>query len=244
MRLNTIRAGVKFLPALFIGLLQATPTFASGLIEYHMRMAPSELGQKRVAITFDACTGKLDERILDALVANHIKATIFVTARWLKRNPKAIETLKANSELFEIENHGAKHLPAIDLPKGVFGLKSAGSPQAVTTEVEAGAAAVKTVFGHEPTWYRGAAAIYTRSAMELVKTLGFKLGGFSFSGDGGATWTAGHTEKTISTAKDGDVIIAHINQPTRPAGVGVVKGILKLKADGFNFITLNEGFKD
>ena len=30
---------------------------AHGLIEYHMHMEPSE-GAKRVALTFDACTGK------------------------------------------------------------------------------------------------------------------------------------------------------------------------------------------
>ena len=235
---------MKFLPALFIGLLQVTPAFASALIEFHMHMAPSEAGQKRVAITFDACTGKVDERILNALVDNKIKATIFVTARWLKRNPKAIGTLKANSNLFEIENHGAKHLPAVDVPREVFGLKTAGSPQAVATEVKDGAAAVNAAFGHQPTWYRGAAAIYTASAMAQVKTLGFKLGGFTFSGDGGATWTAGHTEKAISAAKDGDVIIAHINQPIRPAGEGVVKGILKLKELGFTFVTLQQGFPD
>jgi len=234
---------MRFLPALLFGLLLARPAFAAGLIEYHMHMPPGD-GAKRVALTFDACTGKVDERILNALVENRIKATIFVTARWLKRNPKAIETLKANGDLFEIENHGAKHLPAVDVPRDVFGLKSAGSPQAVATEVEGGAAALKAAFGSQPTWYRGAAAIYTATTMEQVKTLGFKLGGFSFSGDGGATWPAGHTEKVISAAKDGDVIIAHFNQPTRPAGVGVVKGILKLKADGFSFVTLSEGFKD
>ena len=233
---------MKFLPALFVGLLLATPASASGLIEYHMHMAPSAGDAKQVAITFDACTGKVDERILNALVENKIKATIFVSARWLKRNPKAIETLKANSNLFEIENHGAKHLPAVDVPGEVFSLKTAGSPQAVATEVKDGAAAVKAAFGHQPIWYRSAAAIYTASTMAQVKTLGFKLGGFSFSGDGGATWTAGHTEKAISAAKDGDVIIAHINQPIRPAGEGVVSGILKLKELGFAFVTLQQGF--
>ena len=235
---------MKLVSALILGILVATPARSANIIEYHMRMAPSADDAKRIAITFDACTGKVDERILNALVDNKIKATIFVTARWLKRNPKAIETLKANSDLIEIENHGAKHLTAVDVRRDVFGLRSAGSPKAVATEVEDGAAAVKAAIGNQPTWYRGAAAIYTVSTMEQVKSLGFKLGGFSFSGDGGATWTAGHTEKAISAAKDGDVIIAHINQPARPAGEGVVKGILKLKEQGFTFVTLQQGFPD
>ncbi len=237
------RAGMKFLPALFFALCLARPATASGLIEYHMQMKPSDSG-KRVALTFDACTGHVDDRILNALVDNKIKATIFVTARWLKRNPQAIITLKAHADLFEIENHGARHLPAVDEPHPVFGLAPAGSPDGVRKEVKDGATAVETAFGHRPTWFRGAAAEYTKTSLELIRTLNFKIGGFSMSGDGGASWTAGHAEKTIAAAKDGDVVIVHINQPTKPAGPGVVAGILKLKAEGFAFVTLNEGFKD
>ena len=45
----------------------------------------------------------------------------------------------------------------------------------------------------------------------------------------------------VAAAKDGDVIIAHINQPSRPAGAGVVQGILKLKENGFSFVRLDDG---
>ena len=217
------------------------PHSTHGLIEYHMRMEPSD-GNKRVALTFDACTGKVDERILNALIENKIKATIFVTARWLKRNPAAIVTLKAHSDLFEIENHGAKHLPAIDVPMNVFNLVAAGSPEAIKAEVEGGQAAVKSVFETTPQWYRGAGAEYTKSSLELIRTLNFKPAGFSLSGDGGALWSTSRSARAVANAKDGDVIIAHINQPTRPAGAGVVEGILRLKAEGFDFVTLSEGF--
>ncbi len=40
----------------------------------------------QVALTLDACSGQTDQRILNALVENHIPATIFVTGRWLKHN--------------------------------------------------------------------------------------------------------------------------------------------------------------
>lgn len=233
---------MKFPTALFLGFAFTTPAYAVPLIEYHMHMAPAQDGRKRVALTFDACTGKTDTRILDALVQNEIKATVFVTARWLKRNPEAIATFKAHPELFEIENHGAKHLPAIDVPQLLYGLKPAGSPAAVKTEVEDGAAAVQAQFYHRPQWYRGAGAEYTASSLELIKSLGFEVGGFTTSGDGGATWTTAHAEQAVAAAKDGDVIIAHINQPTHPSGAGVVAGILKLKAGGVIFVRLNEGF--
>ena len=235
---------MMFAPWLLAAALTVLPPLHSthGLIEYHMHMERSD-GGKRVALTFDACTGKVDERILKALVDNNIKATIFVTARWLKRNPVAIAELKAHSDLFEIENHGAKHLPAVDVPMNVFSLVAAGSAEAIKTEVEGGEAAVKAAFGTTPHWYRGATAEYTKSALELIRTLNFKPAGFSLSGDGGASWTSTRAAKAVASAKDGDVIIAHINQPTKPAGPGVVNGILKLKEEGFTFVTLDEGFK-
>ena len=235
---------MKFAPYLFVAALgfQCLPANAGqNLIEYHMHMPPSDNG-KRVALTFDACMGKTDERILKALVENSIAATIFVTARWMKYNRAATATLKAHPDLFEIENHGAQHLPAVDVPMNLFNLATAGSPEAVKTEVSLGATAVVVIFDHQPKWFRGAGAEYTRSSIELIQSMNMRIAGFSFSGDGGATWTAKHAAKAITNAKDGDVIIAHINQPAKPAGAGVVEGILKLKAEGFTFVTLNEAF--
>ncbi len=236
---------MKFAPFLLAAALGVPqPSYAAhGLIEYHMHMEPNDNG-KRVALTFDACTGKTDERILDALIENKIKATIFVTGRWLKRNPAAIATLKANADLFEIENHGAKHLPAVEVPMTVFNLKAAGSTEAIKAEVEGGDTAVKSSFGITPRWYRGAGAEYTKSSLELIPTLNFKPAGFSLSGDGGALWSRTRAARTVAAAKDGDVIIAHINQPAKPAGAGVIEGILKLKDQGFSFVTLNEGFAE
>jgi len=234
---------MKFASCLLLASTAFVPVAASAspLIEYHMHMSPSE-GVRRIALTFDACTGKVDERILNALVEHRIKATIFVTARWLRRNPATIATFKTHTDLFEIENHGARHVPAIDEPKPLFGLAPAGSPEAVRTEVTGGAAAIAASLGHQPKWFRGAGAEYTKTSLELIRTLNFKIGGFSMSGDGGASWTATRAESAVAAAKDGDVIIAHINQPSKPAGEGVVQGILKLKAGGFSFVTLDEGF--
>lgn len=234
---------MRFLPAFFIAMALTVPALASPLIEPHMHIKPSrERNGKVVALTFDACTGKVDERILRALIDNKIPSTIFVTARWLKRNPQAIADIKAHPELFEIENHGAKHVPAVDVPMDVFGIKAAGSPQALKDEVENGAAAVKTTFGYNPIWYRGAAAQYNQSAITLITKMNFKLAGFSLSGDGGASFSEARAANTISAAKSGDVIIAHINQPTKPAGAGVVEGLLKLQSQGFVFLKLNEAF--
>jgi peptidoglycan/xylan/chitin deacetylase (PgdA/CDA1 family) len=194
----------------------------------------------RVALTFDACSGKVDTRILNALVEQGVKSTVFVTGRWLKRNPAAIAIIAAHPDLFEIENHGARHLVAITAPTRVFGVRSAGSPAALAAEVEGGAFAINAAFGHKPTWFRGATALYSKASEQQIGNLGYRIAGFSRLGDGGAMYSASRTAKAFADAHDGDVIIAHINQPNRPAGAGVVAGITALKAKGFLFVTLNE----
>lgn len=222
-------------------LFQAMPARAERLFSPALSL-PADAAHPRVAVTFDACMGKTDMRILNLLVEQRIKATIFVTARWLARNAEALAVLKAHPDLFQIENHGARHLAAVDWPTQVFGVRAAGSPAALKAEIEDGASAILAATGHAPTWYRGATAEYSSGAETMIRDLGFRLAGFSVAGDGGAQFSASRTAKAFASAKDGDVIIAHINQPLRPAGAGVVEGLLALKAKGFAFVTLREGF--
>lgn len=210
------------------------------LIEPRLTFARGQSASPEVALTLDACGGKADSRILAGLVANHIPATIFVTAKWLSRNPAAVAILKAHPELFEIENHGARHLAAIDRPMRVYGIKAAGSAASVTSEVEDGSKAIIAATGHAPHWFRGATAKYTPSSVALIGTLHERIAGYSIAADAGALLGEKATARRIANARDGDVILAHVNQPKRPAGAGVVEGMLELKAKGFRFVTLSE----
>lgn len=194
----------------------------------------------RVAITLDACMGKTDFRILDTLVNEKIPATIFVTGRWLKHNPDALAILLAHPDLFEIENHGENHMPAVDIPVSIYGIAAAGSEPAVIQEVEGGKQAIVAATGHQPHWFRGATAKYTQSSMVTINQLGERVAGYSVNGDGGSLLGAAETTKHIASARDGDVVIAHINQPTHEAGEGVVKGLLALKAKGVAFTRLDD----
>ena len=220
-------------------LLSMGAAEASDLVEPHMRIAGSG-PPPRVALTLDACSGSVDMRILDALVAHDIPATLFLTGKWLNANPEAIAFLKRHRKLFEFENHGAEHLPPVIGREKPYGLAPAGTPEAVLAEVTGGGFFVQSLLGSTPHYYRGATALYSPAAITLIEKAGYRIGGFSLNGDSGASASAARTADTISAAKDGDVIIAHMNQPTRPAGDGVVAGILALKARGFVFVRLDE----
>jgi len=122
-----------------MALAAVSSAHAATLVEPTLHIKPAASGAGHVALTLDACDGHTDTRILSALVENKIPATIFVTGIWLKRNAAAVEIMRAHPDLFELENHGEKHIPAIDKPVLVYGIASAGSPDAVRQEVEGGA---------------------------------------------------------------------------------------------------------
>lgn len=218
----------------------AVSVHAAPLVEPTLHIKPEDGGAGRVALTLDACGGHTDNRILSALVENKIPATIFVTGIWLKRNADSVEILRAHPDLFELENHGGRHIPAVDTPRKIYGISSAGSPEAVVAEVESGAAALAGTGGPAPKWFRGATAEYSPSAIAMIRKLGFKIAGFSINGDGGSLLGAKETARRIAAAKNGDVIIAHINQPTHAAGEGVVQGLLALKERGVTFVRLDD----
>ena len=243
-----------FLMSLIVAAMPAfaLPAFAfnaakEGLVEPKLHLVGKHQ-TPTVALTFDACMGATDPRILNALVDKHIPATIFVTGRWLKRNGEAFAIMKAHPDLFEIEDHGAMHIPAVDKPIKIYGIPAAGSPEAVKTEVEGGSHAIVAAGAPKPRWYRDATAIYSPSAISEIKAMGYRIGGFSVNGDGGSLLGIDATVRSFESAKDGDVIIAHINQPTHKAGEGVVKGIEALERRGYHFVRLmdqpeNDGIK-
>jgi peptidoglycan/xylan/chitin deacetylase (PgdA/CDA1 family) len=225
---------------LLAGALAAAPAGASALdFEPRLTIAP-ESAARTVALTLDACSGAVDHRILDALIETRTRATIFVTHRWLKRNAAALATLRAHADLFEIENHGDQHVPVVTDATTVFGLKTAATPEAVRAEVEGGAQAVEAATGTRPRWFRGATARYSRDALDLIQASGYSVAGYSLNADQGASLPAAEVGRRIAAAKTGDVIIAHVNQPTHPSGAGVAEGVRALAKAGFVFVRLDE----
>ncbi len=209
------------------------------LVEPHMHFHPSGT-TPQVAMTLDACMGETDMRILGPLIQQAIPVTIFATRLWLESNAAAIKLLLAHPDLFQIQNHGARHLPAVIGTEKVYGLEPAGTANGVFSEVLGGQQAVTQAFSKAPGWYRDAPALYTSDAIGIVASMGLKVGGFSLNGDIGASVPADEAKARIAAARSGDVIISHINQPRRPSGAGVIDGILVLKAKGYEFVHLDD----
>jgi len=205
---------------------------------FHRR--PSPEGMARVALTLDACPGQLDRRITDVLVSERVKATIFMTERWMLRNPDGLALLLDHPDLFAIENHGARHVPPVLGSGTMYGLAIAGTLENVRREVVDGAAAIKAATGVRTSWYRGATARYSPAAISEIERLGFRIAAYSLSADRGASLPAVTVTRRMARSEDGEVIIGHMNQPGRSSGEGIVHGIVALRRAGFSFEHLNE----
>ena len=166
----------------------ASPALAkTHQIEPHKHIVPVG-GSPEVALTLDACMGAADMRIINALIDNSVPATIFATRRWLLHNPMVVHLLVSHGDLFEIEDHGAEHVPAVIGTEKPYGIAPAGTANGVFNEVLGGAQAVQAATGIAPHWYRDATALYSKDAMSLIATMGYKIGGFSLNGDIGFSY--------------------------------------------------------
>lgn len=211
----------------------------SGLIEPNMRLRGASAAGTTVALTLDACPGHFDLRIAEALVRNAVPATVFATGAWIRHNPEGVAFLRAHPDLFAIENHGDRHVPPVLGDRAVFGIAAAGDIASIQREVSRGADDIQMLTGARPRWYRGATGFYSPPALPAIEGWGAAIAGYSLNGDQGASLPADVVARRIAAAVDGDVIVAHVNQPTRSSGQGVVEGVQALCERRVRFVRLD-----
>ncbi len=212
---------------------------ADDLVEPATRLKVPDGAPRTVALTLDACSGGTDMRILATLLDLSVPATLFVTGLWLRANAEALRWLRARPDLFTLQNHGERHLPPVLGARQVYGLPVAGTIEAVRREVTLGADAIAAACGTRPTWYRGATGRYSPSALAAIEAMGWRIAGYTLSADAGASLPATSVARRMAAARQGDVILAHVNHPARPAGAGVAAGVAALRAAGVAFVGLD-----
>jgi len=211
-------------------------------VEVHQVLElPSAGTDKMVALTLDACGGGFDRDLLQMLIDRRIPATIFATGRWLEHNPSGVTLIKTHSDLFEVEDHGARHVPAvIGADRRVYGILGHPDIAHLQTEVAGGAAAVEKATGVKPHWYRAATAEYDPEALAAISDMGFKVAGFSLNVDDGATLDKAAIVVRMRRIKRGDILIAHMNRPNSDTAEALAEILPSLVEQGYRFVKLGD----
>ena len=226
---------------LALALFSLTAGADERAVEIHDRIAPDGGPGNRIALTLDACSGQFDEDLVAFLVRNRIPATVFATKRWLDRNPRGIAMLKASPDLFEIEDHGEKHIPAvIGAGRRVYGIPGEPDILHLRREVLEGARAIERATGVAPHWYRGATGEYDQQAADEIRRMGYGIAGFSVNADAGATLNRAAVIDRLRHVKGGDVILAHMNKPASETAEGMSTGLIELLRRGLVFVRLDQ----
>lgn len=195
-----------------------------------------------VALTLDACGGRAgqsyDSELIAFLRAERIPATIFVSSLWIKNNRAALLELAADP-LFEIASHGARHKPASIDGRSAYGNKGTASLAELIAEVEGNVRDIESATGKRPRWYRSGTAFYDDIAVSVIRLLHVGIAGYSIAADEGATLSASQVEAKTLAAKDGGIILAHMNHPKSGTREGLIKALTTLKANGVAFVTLS-----
>jgi peptidoglycan/xylan/chitin deacetylase (PgdA/CDA1 family) len=193
---------------------------------------------KQIALTFDACKGACDDTLLNTLERNAVPALLFFCARWIDANPGRAAQLAANP-LFDIGNHGTRHVPLSVTGRSAYGIGGTQSADEVVAEVWTNHTKLTALTGKPPTWFRPGTAHYDDVAVEIVRDLGEIPLGFTVNDDNGATASAASVRTKLVGAAPGSIVLDHMNHPESGTAAGVGDAITELRAAGWEFVSLS-----
>ena len=196
-----------------------------------------------IALTFDACGGRggsgYDRALIGFLRRRKVPATLFLNSRWIDANPAAFGRL-AGEPLFEIANHGTRHLPLSVTGRSAYGIGGTRNAGAVYDEVATNQAKLRRLLGVPPRFFRAGTAYCDDVAARIVTAMGDRLVSFSVNGDGGATFTPGQVCSIVTTAPGGSIVICHMNHPESGTAQGIAASVPRLMASGYRFVRLSD----
>jgi peptidoglycan/xylan/chitin deacetylase (PgdA/CDA1 family) len=197
-----------------------------------------------VALTFDACGGpgggEYDAALISFLRRREVPATLFLNSRWIDENPATFRQLRGEP-LFELANHGTRHLPLSVSGRSAYGIGGTRDAGEVYDEVAGNEVKLTRLLGAPPRFFRAGTAFSDDVADRIVAAMAVRLVTFSVNGDGGATFTPEQVRSTVAAAPAGSVVLCHMNHPRGGTAAGIAAAVPQLQAAGYRFARLSDG---
>jgi peptidoglycan/xylan/chitin deacetylase (PgdA/CDA1 family) len=191
---------------------------------------------QQIALTLDACDGACDEALLNTLQDHGVPAVLFFNSRWIDRNPDRAAQLAGNP-LFQIGNHGTRHVPLSVTGRSAYGIRGTRSVDEAVDEVWGNHERLTALMGRPPAWFRPGTAYYDDVAVDIVQQLGEQPLGFTVNGDSGARASAATVRSNLTSATPGSILIVHMNHPGSGTHAGLADAIPQMQAAGWQFVT-------
>lgn len=187
-----------------------------------------------IAITFDACPTTLpdeyDEKVIEILLREKTPATLFLSGRWVEKNPEKVKFLAAQPQ-FEIANHAFWHSHLLEK-----------DDERILRELKRTQTIIKKMTGRSPRYFRPPYGEVDERVAAIAQKAGLSTIQYDIaSGDPDADLSPQRIIRSIlRDAKGGSIIVFHMNRKgvhTAEVLHDIIDGLQK---KGFNLVTVGE----
>ena len=190
--------------------------------------------EKRIALTFDACSSinqsQLDRKLVQVLIEHQVPATLFMGGKWVEDQPEAARQLAANP-LFEIANHGFHHRHLTRLDRA-----------AIKQELVRAQEAIESITGVRPRYFRAPYGEYDGKLVKVAASLGMTTIQYDLaSGDPDKRATAKRLSRyVLHHVQGGSIVVMHINRRGWHTAEALPTIIRDLREQGYTFVTVSD----
>jgi len=187
---------------------------------------------KRIALTFDACSSrrsnKIDQAVIDELIALDVPATLFLGGKWMRDEPVAVDRLASNPQ-FDLGTHCYMHPHLTRL--------SDADLRADTTKA---IVEFESVLGRKPTLLRPPYGEIDDRVVKILATEGITPVQYDLPGADSTFSKAVLVKWVVGQAKPGSIVVLHMNGHGKHTAEALPEIISALRKQGFTFATVSE----
>jgi peptidoglycan/xylan/chitin deacetylase (PgdA/CDA1 family) len=228
-----LRLHTKF-SSLVLGSFIVLLSFSSYCIADDLVIEHGSRDSRKIALTFDACPTTLpdeyDEKVIDVLLRKNTPATLFLSGRWVEKNPEKMKSLAAQPQ-FEIANHAFWHPHLLEK-----------DDDRILRELKRTQAIIKKMTGGTPRYFRPPYGEVDERVAAIAQKAGLTTIQYDIaSGDPDAGLSPQRIIKSIlRDAKDGSIIVFHMNRKGVHTAEVLPDIIDGLRERGFTLVTVGE----
>lgn len=221
----------------FLVLLTGSPRIQPAGAQTSLIIEHGPRDSRSIALTFDACptalTDEYDKGVIETLLREKVPATLFLSGRWVEKNPAAAKFL-ADQPQFEIAAHSYTHPHLLEKPD-----------DRVMREMKRTQTIIKKVTGRTPRYFRPPFGEVDERVAKLALKAGLATIQYDIaSGDPDPGLSPRRiVQALLRDARGGSIIVLHMNRKGAHTAEFLPDVINGLRKQGFTLVTVGDLLK-